>query len=185
MNQEGMLKPALIGGILLGLLSALPFLSLFNCLCCAWVIGGGVLASHLYVKNSRFPVTLGTGIVLGLFTGAIGAVVDTLFTIPLDVVLSNMGLGFAEQAQQLSQQLPNIPPEMREALRYIGSGGGFGIALILFTGLLKLVIYSLIAMLGGALGVALFEKRKPQERPPAYTPPAEIPPPPPPPPSGE
>lgn len=52
MNQEGMLKPALTGGVLLGILSALPFVSAFNCLCCAWVIGGGMLAAHLFVSSS-------------------------------------------------------------------------------------------------------------------------------------
>ena len=30
MNEAGMLKPALIGGVLLGILSSIPIISLFN-----------------------------------------------------------------------------------------------------------------------------------------------------------
>ncbi len=37
MNEQGMFKPALIGGVLLGVLSAIPLVSALNCFCCAWV----------------------------------------------------------------------------------------------------------------------------------------------------
>ena len=37
-------QPALLGGVVIGTLSALPVISMGNCLCCLWVILGG--ASH-------------------------------------------------------------------------------------------------------------------------------------------
>ena len=181
MNQEGMLKPALTGGVLLGILSALPFVSAFNCLCCAWVIGGGMLAAHLYVSSSPVAVTLGRGITLGLFAGIIGAMVDTLLSIPLHLLLTRMGVGLVEQMRHAMEQIPNLPAETRTMLESIFSGGGnIGIVFLIFAGFLKMVIYGIVAMLGGALGVAIFEKRKldsgfgagPQ-------PPINIPPPPP------
>src|SRR5512137_1271769 len=92
MNKDSFLKSALIGGVALGVLSALPVLGAVNCLCCAWVIGGGMLAAHLYVKDSPTPVTLGTGVLLGLLAGVVGAVVDTLFTIPLHMALRGSAL---------------------------------------------------------------------------------------------
>jgi hypothetical protein len=185
MNQEGMFKPALIGGVLLGILSALPLISAFNCFCCAWVIGGGMLAAHLYVKSSVAAVTLGTGVLLGLLTGAIGAVVDTLFTIPIHFALRPFGVGFAEQLQRTLEQLPNVPPETRDALRSVfANGRGIGLFFIVLIGFFKLVVYSVVGMLGGALGVAVFEKRKPGAEPmsqaPSYRPPEDLPPPPPP-----
>jgi hypothetical protein len=182
MNQNVMLKPALIGGVLLGILSAVPPLSLFNCLCCAWVIGGGILAASLYVKNSPTAVTLGTGMLLGLLTGAIGGAVSVLFSIPIQMLMSSMGMwGPGEMRQMLSEL--NLPPEWRDMLESIMSNsGGPHIALMVFAGLMNVVVYSLVATLGGVLGVAIFEKRKVQGSPPSYPPPINLPPPPPPPP---
>jgi hypothetical protein len=185
MNQDSFLKSALIGGVALGVLSALPLLGAVNCLCCAWVIGGGMLAAHLYVKDSPNPVTLGTGVLLGLLAGVIGAVVDTLFTIPLHMALSGSAL-MTEQLRGLADEFPNLPVEWRDMMRSLASGGtAMGGFLVVVGAFLKLIVYGIVAMLGGALGVAVFEKRKigtqgPDVRPP-YEPPGGITPPPPPP----
>jgi hypothetical protein len=178
MNQSEMFRPALIGGVLLGVLSALPVV---NCLCCVWVIAGGILASHLYVKGSPVAVTLGTGIVIGLITGVIGAIVSTLFAIPLQLLLGRLGMGLGNQLRQFIDQFPNLPPETREAMRALsGRGANIGIVLIIISGLFNLVIYSMMAMLGGAIGVAIFEKRKLGGDTPAPPPPYQAPPEPPP-----
>src|SRR5688572_543103 len=100
MNQEGMLKPALIGGVLLGILSAIPIIGAVNCLCWAWVITGSVLAANLYVKSSSTEVTLGRGVGLGFLTGAIGAVVDVLFAIPMHLMMRGMGVNFMEPLRE-------------------------------------------------------------------------------------
>ena len=185
MNQEGMFKPALIGGVLLGILSALPLLQYFNCFCCAWVIGGGMLAAHLYLKGAATAVTLGTGVLLGLLTGAIGAVVDTIFSIPIFLALRPFTGSLVEQMQRTLEQVPNLPPETRDLFRSIfSSGRGFGLFFIIIGGFFKLVVYGIAGMLGGTIGVAVFEKRKPggtpTGQPPTYPPPVQLPPPPPP-----
>jgi hypothetical protein len=183
MNEEGMLKPALIGGVLLGILSVIPVINAGNCFCCAWVIGGGILASYLFVKSSAVAVTLGRGVALGLLAGAIGAVVDTLFTIPLQLLLSKVGLGATEQIREMAERLPQLPPEFRKALLSLAQGAhGVGIAFFVMEAFFKLVIYPVVAMLGGAIGVAIFEKRDKHGRPPGempvYRPPSSPPPPP-------
>jgi hypothetical protein len=183
MNEEGMLKPALIGGVLLGVLSSIPVVSLFNCVCCAWVIGGGMLAAYLYVKNSSIPVTLGRGVALGLLTGIIGTVVSGLFMIPMLLLMKRGGIGIMEQVRRALEQIPNLPPEATEALRGIPEKGGMDVFFFVMSLFFMLVSYCLIAMLGGAIGVAIFEKRKPGA-PPLNMPPPEAPiilPPPPPP----
>lgn len=185
MNQDRFLKSALIGGVALGVLSAFPVIGAVNCLCCAWVIGGGMLAAHLYVRDSPTPVTLGTGVLLGLLAGVIGAVVDTLFTIPIHMALRGSA-EMTEQMREWADEIPNLPGQYREMLRSIASGGtAVGSFLFAATAFFKLIVYGAVAMLGGALGVALFEKRRiettePEIRPP-YEPPPETPPPPPPP----
>jgi hypothetical protein len=163
MNEERMLKPAVIGGVLLGILSSLPIINLFNCFCCAWVIGGGVLAAYLYVKESPVPATLGRGVALGLLTGLIGGIVTALFSIPW----------------QALEQVPNSPPETLDRLRALSQRGSFDIFFLAIGFVFVVVTYSIVAMLGGAIGVAIFEKRKPAAGPPdipTYQPPQNPPP---------
>jgi len=184
MKEEGMLKPALIGGVLIGILSAIPLIQALNCLCCAWVIAGGVFASYLYVKDSTTAVTLGRGVALGLLTGIIGAVVDTAFSIPLYLVLSRLGMGSSDQVQHVIELMPNLPPEARAELRALFARGGFSVLFFFANAIAKLAIYSLMAILGASVGVALFEKRDPSSAP-AFNPalpehPPDLPPQPPP-----
>jgi hypothetical protein len=182
MNEERMLKPALIGGVLLGILSALPILRAFNCVCCAWVIGGGMLAAYLYVKDSTVPVSLGRGVALGLLTGAVGAIVTMLFSIPLQI-LNHAGADWAEQMRRSMDQVPNLPPESRQLLESMFVRGGMGVIFYAIGFIFMLFICSLFGMLGGAVGVAIFEKRKPgapSPDVPTYQPPSGMPPPPPP-----
>jgi hypothetical protein len=55
--------------------------------------------------------------------------------------------------------MPDAPPETLEMLEALTSSGNFP-ALLLVSGLaVSLVLYCLFAMLGGAVGVALLEKR--------------------------
>ena len=176
MNEERMLKPALIGGVVLGILSSLP---LVNCLCCFWVIAGGVLAAYLYVKSASVSVTLGRGISLGLLTGFIGAIVMALFSIPLQMLVSP-GAGMFEQMKQSMSQVPNVPPETRRMMEelFANSGVLYALSLIFMFG-----FCCLFGMVGGAIGVAIFEKRKPGDSSPppsSYQPPADptVPPPP-------
>ncbi len=178
MNEERMLKPALIGGVILGILSSLPVV---NCLCCFWVIAGGVIAAYLFVKDSSVCVTLGRGVALGLLTGFIGAIVMALFSIPLQMLL-NPGAGMIEQMRQSMGQIPNIPPETRRMLEGLYAHGG----ILYVAGLIFMFGFCcLFGMAGGAIGVAIFEKRKPGDTtpPPSYQPPPDTVAPPPPPPA--
>jgi len=181
MNNSNMLKPALIGGVLLGILSALPLIGSFNCICCAWVVLGSALAARLYVKDSSVPVTLGRGVTLGLLTGAIGTVVYALFLIPLFLMAGGEST-LMEQMKQAIERVPNLPPEMREGIDSFISGGHISTILYVVGFFFRLLVHCLVAMIGGAIGVAIFEKRKPGTSEPGtaqYQPPPDLPPPPP------
>jgi hypothetical protein len=186
MNEARMLKPALIGGVLLGMLSSLPLINLFNCFCCAWVIAGGVIAARLYVKDSPTPVSLGGGVAIGLLTGVIGALVGGLFSIPLRLMTNRGSLSGMDQLKEALDQLPNVPPETRQMIESFTARSDMDVVFFIFGMLFILVIYSLFAMIGGTIGVAIFEKRKPGSVPEEvtyYQPPTNLPPPPPPPPA--
>ena len=49
--------PALLGGLFIGVLSALPVVQICNC-CCLWIIGGGLLAAYLQQQNQPVSLTL-------------------------------------------------------------------------------------------------------------------------------
>jgi len=161
MSQAGMFKPALAGGVALGVLSALPVIGAFNCICCAWAVAGGLFAAYLCVKDSPVAVTLGGGAGLGLLAGAIGAVVNLLFSLPLQFLLNRDG--DAEVSQFLQGMLANakdVPPEVRQAVEDLASRGDLGTMTLVFGFLGNLVLFPLFGMVGGAIGVAVFEKRK-------------------------
>lgn len=181
MNHHAMWRPALIGGVLLGILSAIPPFSLFNCACCAWVIGGGVLAANLYVKSSPSVVTLGSGVGLGLLTGAIGGLVSTIFSIPVQILMNSVFAAYAAQARQIISELPNLPAVWRDMILSSGNTR-FNVLSVILGALVSVTVFSLFGMLGGVLGVAIFEKRKVEAPASVYQPPVSIPPPPPPPP---
>src|SRR5215216_4774304 len=82
MNDK--LKPALIGGVILGILSAIPAL---NYCCCIWAIVGGLIAANLYVKKSPAPVTPADGAIIGAIAGAIGVALIIVIGIPLNLVV--------------------------------------------------------------------------------------------------
>ena len=50
--DSGRLQPAFYGGLLIGVLSALPIVSAGNCCCCLWVVAGGMLAVYLRQRGS-------------------------------------------------------------------------------------------------------------------------------------
>jgi hypothetical protein len=158
------LQPALYGGLVIGVLSALPIVSAGNCCCCLWVIAGGALATYLYQQNSPYQVTASDGALLGLLAGLIGGVVAAILQIPLHA----MTAGFQQQIlDRILSSNPDIPPEARDALQRFGGAGAAGLS-ILFS-LINIVICTVFGLLGGLLGVAIFKKKDAPPPPPPGT----------------
>ena len=184
------LQPALLGGVAIGVLSALPVVNLGNFCCCAWVVFGGALATYLMQQNFPAPVGVGDGALVGLMAGAIGAVVGSVLSIPISMALGPFQVQLLERVMQGSRELP---PEVRDILEQMrgGMAGGamLGVAFI-FSLLFTLFFYSVFGLLGGLIGAVMFRKDAPPPPPPmageftpaTFTPPAGFPPPPPPPP---
>ena len=154
--KPSMTVPVVSGGLFLGVLSAVPPISFLNCACCILVVGGGLLASYLYMKNYPLDsprVTYGDGALLGLLAGLFGAVVDTVVSIPINLMLD---FGFSNQdALEQLRDTPDIPPQLIEFLESIMSGGVSVIG-ILISLLFGGIVFSIFAMVGAMLGVALF-----------------------------
>lgn len=173
MNEQKppMLIPALIGGVFLGVTSALPLVEYINCACCALVIGGGVLASVLYLRDYPAflpPLSYGDAAILGLLTGVLGGVVWTMVDVPLELLKLQLGMGMADLSE-LNDLLDDasIPPAAREALEAFFASGGLTVGMIILSLILNLFFGALFAMIGAIIGVAIFQKRPAGSVPPA------------------
>jgi hypothetical protein len=148
------MQPALLGGLFIGVLSALPIVQLCNC-CCLWIVGGGVLAAYLQQQNQPAPLNVTGGARVGLIAGIVGAFVWLLISQALDAVMAPLQQRLADE---LLRSASDIPPNVRawlESARAEGSGGyGFGFVLLLIFG-------SIASALGGAVGAAYFRNDVP------------------------
>src|SRR5689334_8638967 len=95
------LKPALLGGLIVAILSAIPIL---NYCCCIRGIGGGELAGFLYIKSSPVPGKVGEDGVIGLRSGIIGAVLYFIIGVPIGYCIS--GANFEQRLSRAGVQLP-------------------------------------------------------------------------------
>ncbi|MDT4965468.1 MAG: hypothetical protein QOJ64_205 [Acidobacteriota bacterium] len=160
--RPGKFGPGLIGGAVAGILSLFadflppsPFI-IMSFFCILWAIIGGAVAARIYVKRSTAPVRQGEGAVVGLIAGAIGGVIYLL----LDTTVAYALHG--EYIEMVSRmQGENL------------SAGAF----FAMTGIVGAIVIFGCSVVGGIIGVAMFEKRKPYHisapppPPPGYGPP--------------
>ena len=153
------MQPAFFGGLFIGVLSALPFVSGLNLCCCLWVITGGVLTSYLLQERAPLPITAGDGAVAGLLAGAIGAILAWLLGLGFALM---QGLTGAESLDQIPQG--DLPPEIVdvfERMRELPASVWYIAPLFIF-----LLAFPIFGMLGGLLGVAIFKRTAPPSPPP-------------------
>ena len=145
------LQPALLGGALIGVLSALPLISLGNCCCCMWIIGGGMLAAYLDQGVDR-GASLARGVLDGLLAGVVGAFV---FLMVSSVVSAAMAPFQQHMIDRLLGGPYDLPPDAREWLEMARStDGGFTGQVVLF--FMHLVAGVIFGSLGGLLGALFF-----------------------------
>jgi hypothetical protein len=149
------LQPAFWGGLFIGVLSALPFVSMLNACCCVWVIAGGVLTSYLLQERFLTPITAGDGAVGGLLAGLIGALVSAVIGLALVAVQGNPMTQTFDQILSQGQ----MPPE---AARLMEQMRDWPAALWFVLGLaMQLILFPIFSMFGALLGVAIFKRNVP------------------------
>jgi hypothetical protein len=147
MNNK--LKPALLGGLVVGLLSGvLSIVPIANYCCCLWSLAGGALAAFIYIKGSPVPVKIGDGAMVGALAGVFGGIIYLIINLPLTLLI-----GMAALAGRLRETGVNLPVSTT--------------VLVILSSFVTAVILAGLATVGGILGVAIFEKRKDAIPPPA------------------
>ena len=152
------LQPALLGGVFIGVMSALPIINFGNCCCCLWVLAGGALAVYLRQQNSPNAIDASEGALMGLLAGLIGGVIGALLAIPIQMMFGPM------QQEWMSRILAgneDMPPEAREMAERMMAGQAF----VLIGAVINIIISVIFGMLGGLLGVAIFKKSAPPQPP--------------------
>ena len=166
------LKVSLIGGVAFGVLSAVtavPQIPFIRLICCLWAMIGGALAAYLYVKGAPARVGIGDGAIVGLCAGLIGALIAFAAFLLVSFYVTDRTLA----EDQLRRAGLSIPYS----------------SVIFLIGIMGIILQVALSLVGGIIGVAIFEQREeggtgsqlppPPPPPPPYYGGAGMPPPPP------
>jgi hypothetical protein len=161
-----MIQSSLLGGLFIGVLSALPVVNVANC-CCLWITGGGVISAYLAQQENAPPLTARRGALAGLLAGLVGAVVWLFVAGTLDVFIAPLQ---QRMVDDMVRNARDMPPEVRAWLEQIGSRASapFRLAAGLF---FQLFAGAIFATLGGVVGAAFFRKPVPPPVPDDAVPP--------------
>jgi hypothetical protein len=153
-------QPALLGGVVIGVLSGLPFVNIGNCCCCLWVVLGGVLTVYLQQQaKNPLPIETSEAVLGGLIAGAVGAFIGVIIDVALSPLVGPMQM---QMAQRWFENLPNIPPEARDQIdQAMRQGAGAQMSGKILGLFITLPVYAVFAMLGALLGLAFFRKSPP------------------------
>ncbi len=147
-------QPALLGGLFIGILSALPIIGAFNACCCLWVVVGGLLTTYLMQQNDPLPLETSAAAVAGLIAGAVGGVVSVVGG-ALVMMVSGGAAAQREAMDQVFSQMGDVPPEMVEMIERFSTGP----AALFITAAVTIPIFAVFGLLGALLGLAFFRKK--------------------------
>jgi hypothetical protein len=151
----------MVGGIVMGVLSALPIISAGNVCCCLWVIVGGLVAAYVLQQNQSAPIGAGDGALVGLLAGLVGAVVHVGLGVVITILI---GSREREIVQRILDMSPNIPPNVRDVMERFAHGEVSAAWFVIgpIVGLMFWsCVHSVFATIGGLLGAAIFKKNTP------------------------
>lgn len=124
----------------LSALTVVPQVPFLRLACCVWAIVGGALAGYLVVKNSPTRVGVGEGAIVGTLAGIVGTIISLVAFLLVSYYITD-----------------------RSAAEDQIEHAGFHISysqIILLICLLTLFIQVALSLVGGIVGVALFEQRE-------------------------
>jgi len=163
-------QAVLLGGLFIGVLSALPIVNLANC-CCLWILAGGAIAAYLAQQRHPGPFGLMDGARVGFRAGIFGAVIWLLASTVVDLLVAPLQQSAADF---MLRSATDVPPEVREWLENIGNSASLPARMIVGF-FFQLFVAAPFAALGGLLGAAVFAR---SATPPSMQPPVTPQPPP-------
>jgi len=160
MQKPDKVVPALYGGLIMGVISAIPFVNLINCLCCAGVLLGGFLAVFFYKNNftpDTPPYTAGDCLAVGALSGVFGALTSLVLSAVIVMLFGDVMREFI--LRFLEEGGFDIPEDVMEELRrMIEKEPTESILLDL---VFSLIIYPIFGLLGGLIGYGVWKPKQP------------------------
>jgi hypothetical protein len=127
----------------LSALTVIPQIPFVRIICCIWAIVGGAFAAYLYIKKSPTPASVGDGAVVGTLSGVFGALIAFAAFLLVSFYVADRTL-FEEQIRRagLSSEQFSYP------------------LIICMVGLLAIIVQVALSLVGGIIGVSIFENRR-------------------------
>lgn len=159
LRSSATLPAAAMAGVIMGLLSLVPVVSVG---CCLWMILGGMLVVRFYQSRAPGIVTGGMGARLGALSGVFGFVV---FAIGTAVKIAFGGDALKqEMVRQLHESAARNPdPNAQQITERLTTPEGLTLLLVLVL-IAFFVGFILFSSIGGAIGAAVFGKRQQNAR---------------------
>ena len=137
-------KPALLAGVVGGIVSAIPILGLANC-CCLWVIATIIWAEFMYKSENGF-VDIGPGAAIGAITGGVIGIVDGFLGL---IVWAIFGNWYSMFIQNLVQRF-DVPQQFNYGMQDFGSS--------LMTSVFSFFVYIAVGAVVGLIMGAIWKK---------------------------
>lgn len=152
--SKGYTQPAFLGGLVMGVLSALPLVSAGNVCCCLWVVSGALLSTYLLQQNRADAISAADGAIVGLLAGVIGTVVQFLIALPISWLIGPFEQQVLDRLRDMAG--PNTPMPRRDPM------GTIGVVLFRIVAFfISLVIGSVVSTVSGVVGAAIFARKAP------------------------
>jgi len=160
-EKPSKLLPALYGGIIIGVIGAIPFLNFVNCLCCAGVLFGGYMAVFFYRKDlpPALPLESSDGIQLGALAGLFGAIIGLFLTGLIYLMIGNVaGKAMIEMLMNVYDSLgilDQMPPEAIDQMEMSAEESPLNAISIIGS----LIVDPLFGLLGGLIGYQIHKPK--------------------------
>jgi len=153
-RQPEYFVPALIGGVLMGVVSAIPFI---NCLCCLWAVAGAMFSFYLLNQKTSFPLKSSDGLLVGALTGVCGGLINVLLEIPLSPIYIRIGQRYINSVSRFMKELP---PGWEELLQL--NYQGFDLLSVLLSLLFSSLFFCFFRSHWWIVWILIIQKRAPK-----------------------
>ena len=142
-----------------------PVLNWINCLCCAGIMGGAVVATWMYKRNfpPSMPFSVGDGATIGVLSGLFGAVLNSMLSaLLLGVSSHNMSAAFDEKFDEALRRMESTGQDVqafnhvRDLVLQVAQSP---ILLFLIILAFSLLLFAAFGVLGGLIGGSIFKTR--------------------------
>lgn len=152
-------QPALIGGLIVGILSVLPIVQTVNACCCLWAWVGGAATTKLLIDRSAQRVSWAEAARVASIAGLLGAIIRIFIGTPIELATLPASLRAMEElAKSMAEPQKQRLLEMVSRLQDLSTAQAL-FQFLLPASILGGIVLIAFTVLGGLLGVVLYEKR--------------------------